>query len=115
MTFLLPSSGKTTNYLLDADNILEEVDTAGNLLARYTQGLGIDEPLAMLRSGATSYYHADGLGSIASLSNTAKGIFGRLSLRRAASREKRTARNGCATKANAKRPQPGMAVPPKAK
>jgi hypothetical protein len=33
-------------------------------VARYTQGLNIDEPVAMLRSSATSYYHADGLGSI---------------------------------------------------
>jgi RHS repeat-associated protein len=30
----------------------------------------IDEPLAMLRSGTTSYYQADGLGSLTSLSNT---------------------------------------------
>jgi RHS repeat-associated protein len=33
-----------------------------------------DEPLAMLRSSATSYYHADGLGSITSLSNAAGSV-----------------------------------------
>jgi RHS repeat-associated protein len=33
------------------------------------QGLNIDEPLAMLRSSTTSYYQADGLASITSLSN----------------------------------------------
>jgi RHS repeat-associated protein len=31
--------------------------------------LNIDEPLAMLRSGTTSFYQADGLGSLTSLSN----------------------------------------------
>jgi len=33
-----------------------------------------DGPLAMLRSAATSYFHADGLGSISSLSNAAGSI-----------------------------------------
>jgi RHS repeat-associated protein len=40
-------------------------------VARYSQGLNIDEPLAMLRSSTTSYYEADGLGSATSLSNMA--------------------------------------------
>jgi RHS repeat-associated protein len=40
------------------------------VVARYAQGLNIDEPLAMLRSSATSSYNADALGSITSLSNT---------------------------------------------
>ena len=34
----------------------------------------IDEPLAMLRSSTTSYYEADGLGSVTSLSNTAGAL-----------------------------------------
>ncbi len=34
----------------------------------------IDEPLAMLRSSATSYYQADGLGSVTSLSNGAGAL-----------------------------------------
>jgi hypothetical protein len=41
---------------------------------RDSQGLNIDEPLAMLRSSAPSYFHADGLGSISSLSNSAGTI-----------------------------------------
>jgi len=43
-------------------------------VARYEQTQNIDEPLAMLRSAATSYYHADGLGSITSLSSSAGSI-----------------------------------------
>ncbi len=40
------------------------------MLARYTQGAGIDEPLAEVRSGTTSYYDQDGLGSVTSLSGS---------------------------------------------
>jgi RHS repeat-associated protein len=59
----------TTNYLYDGDNSMEEMDVAGNVLARYTQTQRIDEPLAMLRSSTASYYESDGLWSITSLSN----------------------------------------------
>jgi len=44
------------------------------VVTRYSQGMNIDDPLAMLRSGATSYYHADGLGSVTSLSNGAGAL-----------------------------------------
>ncbi len=64
----------TTNYLYEGDNLLEEVDSSGNVLARYTQGSGLDEPLAVLRSGTTTYYEADGLGSVTSLSNAAGSL-----------------------------------------
>src|SRR5271166_59208 len=39
-----------TNYLYDRMGLVEEVDNSGNVLARYTQGKGIDKPLAQLRS-----------------------------------------------------------------
>jgi len=63
-----PSSASI--YAYDGDNIAEETNSTGTAVARYAQGLNIDEPLAMLRSGATSYYQADGLGSLTSLSTT---------------------------------------------
>lgn len=59
----------TTNYLYDGLNLLAELDDSGNVLARYTQGKGLDEPLAQLRLTTTSYYDADGLGTITSLSD----------------------------------------------
>jgi len=68
------SATGTTNYLYDGPNSLEEVDASGNLVARYTHTQNIDEPLAMLRSGATSFYHADGLGSITSLTNSSGAL-----------------------------------------
>jgi RHS repeat-associated protein len=64
----------TTNFLYDGLNLLEEVDNAGSVLARYTQGKSLDEPLAQLRSGTSSYYEADGLGTITSLSNTSGAL-----------------------------------------
>ncbi len=64
------SASATTIYVYDGSNILEEVSAAGSLVARYTQSLGIDEPLGMLRGSTMSYYQADGLGSITSLSDT---------------------------------------------
>jgi len=65
------SSSGTSIYAYDDDvNLVEETNAAGTAVARYTQGLNVDEPLAMLRGGATSFYHADGLGSVSSLSNT---------------------------------------------
>jgi hypothetical protein len=39
----------------DGATALDELDGAGNILARYTQDPGIDEPFAELRSGTTSY------------------------------------------------------------
>ena len=61
--------GATTIYAYDGDNVLEELASSGSVVARYTQGAGIDEPLAMYRGLATSYFHADGLGSITSLTD----------------------------------------------
>ena len=61
------------NYLYDGANVLEEVDGSGNVLARYIQGAGVEEPLAETCGSTTSYYEADGLGSITSLSNSSAG------------------------------------------
>jgi hypothetical protein len=41
----------------------------GGIIARYTHGPGIDEPLMMNRSGAHYYYHFDSLGSVIMLTN----------------------------------------------
>jgi len=61
----------TSIFAYDGDNLIEEANSSGTAVARYSQGLNIDEPLAMLRSSATSFYNADGLGSITSLGNAA--------------------------------------------
>jgi RHS repeat-associated protein len=68
------SSSGTSIYAYDGDNLIEEANSSGAVVARYSDGLNIDEPLAMLRSSTTSYYDADGLGSITSLSNSAGSL-----------------------------------------
>jgi RHS repeat-associated protein len=68
------SSSGTSVYAYDGDDVVEETNGAGGVIARYSRGVNIDEPLAMLRGGATNYYHADGLGAITSLSNPAGAL-----------------------------------------
>jgi RHS repeat-associated protein len=63
------STATTSVFAYDGDNLIEEANSSGAVVARYTQTQNIDEPLAMLRSSTTSYYEADGLGSNTSLSN----------------------------------------------
>jgi len=64
----------TTNYFYDGLNILETTDQGGNVVARYTDSLSVDEPLSELVSGTASYYEQDGLGSVSSLSNVAGAL-----------------------------------------
>ena len=66
----------TTNYLYDGqwENVIEEVDNSGNLLARYAQEMGLDFPLSEFRSSAASYYEQDGVNSVTSLSNPAGAL-----------------------------------------
>ena len=68
------SPSATSIYAYDYGNLVEETNAAGGAVARYSQGLNIDEPLAILRSGTTTYYQADGLGSQTSLSNTSGAL-----------------------------------------
>jgi RHS repeat-associated protein len=68
------ASGSTI-YLYDGANVVAELNAAGAVVASYAQGAGIDEPLAMQRNGSVAYYHADGLGSITSLTgNTGQTV-----------------------------------------
>jgi RHS repeat-associated protein len=64
----------TSLFAYDGENLIEETNSSGTVVARYTQTQDIDEPLAMLRSSATSFYNADGLGSVTSLSNGAGAL-----------------------------------------
>ena len=64
------SPSGTVNYVLDGENTLEETDNSGGVIARYTQGHEVDEPLDELRAGITSYYETDGINSVTSFSNS---------------------------------------------
>ncbi len=64
----------TSIFAYDGDNLVETVNSSGAVVARYTQTQNIDEPLAELRSSTTSYYEADGLGSVTSLTSSAGAL-----------------------------------------
>ncbi len=72
--FTQNSTSTTTNYLYDGNNAVADLDQSGNGLARYTATQNIDEPLAELRSGVTSYYSQDGSGSVTSLTTSAGAL-----------------------------------------
>jgi RHS repeat-associated protein len=64
----------TGTFVYDGPTLIETVNASGIEVASYTQGLNIDEPLAMLRGTTTDYYAADGLGSITSLTSSAGAV-----------------------------------------
>jgi RHS repeat-associated protein len=64
----------TSIFVYEGDDLIEETNGSGAVVARYAQGENVDEPLAMSRSSVTSYYEADGLGSITSLTNGAGSL-----------------------------------------
>jgi RHS repeat-associated protein len=66
---IISGTTKVTRYIYDNEDILLELDGSNNIVARYTHGPGIDEPLIMEKGGVNSFYHADGLGSITEITN----------------------------------------------
>ena len=62
-------NGIITKYLYDNEDIVIEYDGNGNMIAKYTHGTGIDEPLSMEKNGQEYYYHQDGLGSVTALTD----------------------------------------------
>ncbi|MGH9746028.1 MAG: RHS repeat-associated core domain-containing protein [Candidatus Acidiferrales bacterium] len=73
-SFTQNSTTTTSNYLYDGSNAVADIDQNATVLARYAETQNIDEPLVQLRSGTTSYYEADGLGSVTSLTSGAGAI-----------------------------------------
>ena len=67
-------NGVVMFYVYDNEDIRFETDGVGAIIAEYTHGPGIDEPLAMRRSGSNYYYHSNGLGSITALTNSTKAV-----------------------------------------
>ena len=63
------AGGVTYGYLYDGQDILKETRSDGTVYT-YVHGPGIDEPLARVdQAGSVAYYHADGLGSIAKMTD----------------------------------------------
>ena len=65
----------TTHFIYDTSyRVIEERNSSETLLATYTYGQGMDEPLTMERDSQTYYYHRDALGSITEVSNSSGSI-----------------------------------------
>ena len=66
-------NGVITRFVYDNEDIILEVDGTGRSQAITLHGPGIDEPLAVVRRTEAGFnrfvYHADGLGSISTLTN----------------------------------------------
>ena len=71
-----------TKYCYDGDHVIVEYDGSGTLLRKFIYGPGIDEPICMIdiiNGDKVYYYHFDGLGSVAALSDVNRVIVERYS------------------------------------
>jgi RHS repeat-associated protein len=66
--------GVQTQYIYDQKEVLWEQDLAGNVLAYYTNGPGLDEHIAMRRDGQSYFYVTDALGTVAKLTDASGNV-----------------------------------------
>lgn len=72
------NGANTTNFIYDTQyRVIEERDGSNTVLATYTYGQGMDEPLMMERGGQTYTYHRDALGSVTEVSDVTGTIIER--------------------------------------
>lgn len=71
---------KTYNYVYDNEDIIVEYLSKAEggknktEITKYLHGPGIDEPLIIERKGEAYYYHADGIGSISTLTDVRQKV-----------------------------------------
>jgi RHS repeat-associated protein len=64
-------NGLRNEFRYDGEDLIVEMDSQDSVIASYTFGPAIDQPMEMNRNGSDYYYLADGLGSITGItSNT---------------------------------------------
>ncbi|MHB8882686.1 MAG: RHS repeat domain-containing protein [Thermodesulfovibrionales bacterium] len=73
-TVTMGSATTITRYIYDGFDILAEYDENNAIKTRYTFNIGIDDPIAMERSGQSHYYHKDALGTITKLTDSAGNV-----------------------------------------
>ncbi|HEV8719169.1 MAG TPA: tandem-95 repeat protein [Candidatus Binatia bacterium] len=71
---VIAGSTTVTKYVYDNEDILLEVNGSNAIVARYTHGPGIDEPLIMEKNSQSFFYHPDGLGSITEMTNQSGAV-----------------------------------------
>ena len=62
-------NGDVKEYQYDGQNIVAEY-LNGTQIARYTHGMGMDEPFMVISDGQTYFYHRDGLGSVIAITDS---------------------------------------------
>ena len=67
-------NGISKGYRYDGEDLILELNNNDSIVAKYTFGPGIDRPLKMVRDGNEYYYVADGLGSIAALTDAGGNV-----------------------------------------
>jgi RHS repeat-associated protein len=60
----------TTKYVYDGDQVIQEVNKSGGLLAKYIYGPGMDRALKMERGSGSYFYHHEGVGSVTMVTNS---------------------------------------------
>lgn len=66
--------GATNRFVRDGAHVLAEFTAAGAAVRRTVYGPGMDRPVRFTGAGGTYYYHADHVGSIVALSDSAGGM-----------------------------------------
>lgn len=63
-------------YAYDGPNIVQEIDACGVVTRVFTNGLSVDEPLAVKETSAMEklYYHSDAQGNVIALTNSAGAV-----------------------------------------
>ncbi|MBI3661256.1 hypothetical protein HY230_12400 [Candidatus Acetothermia bacterium] len=67
-------NGIITRYLYDEADILLELKETNTILARYTHGPEIDDPLVVEKANESFFYHTDALGSVAGLTDATGNV-----------------------------------------
>ncbi len=67
------AAGTVNFYYLD-NNVIEERDGGGTVLATYVHGVETDDVLNMQRGGQDYYYHTDALGSVVAVTDNAGSV-----------------------------------------
>ena len=71
--------GQPIYYVYDNQDIVAMVDGSGGLIALFTHGPNIDEPLEIRQGGGTEYFiHADALGSVVAHSDNTGAVVERI-------------------------------------
>jgi RHS repeat-associated protein/uncharacterized repeat protein (TIGR01451 family) len=68
------ANGQTTRYVYNGTNIALEYNGSNALVASYTDGLGDNAPLEMVRSGQPYYYLTDAEGSVTALTSASGSV-----------------------------------------